>query len=187
MALAAIGLPCRLLAANLRSATPPVARTRSTPARQPPQRSLLLPGLASRRDQIPIAPAALAARSPHHRIDPTRGSLPWRFSYAGPRCMWHRRHGAGIRKPSQLRTLVDAAGGSGMCQLRTHAPQQAASVRVLPYDRVKSHSLIPSRPPESALRPSGAKATQRTDPQCPLRLRTACPSPPPTVSQFRRG
>ena len=128
MALAAIGLPCRLLAANLRSATPPVARTRSTPARQPPQRSLLLPGLASRRDQIPIAPAALAARSPHHRIDPTRGSLPWRFSYAGPRCMWHRRHGAGIRKPSQLRTLVDAAGGSGMCQLRTHAPQQAASV-----------------------------------------------------------
>ena len=57
-----------------------------------PSFALLAPDLSIRRAQIPIAPAARRLLS--------RGFLPWRFSYAGPRCAWRRRHGAGIRKPS---------------------------------------------------------------------------------------
>ncbi len=48
--------------------------------------------------QIPIAPAGRRILS--------RGFLPWRFSYAGPRSVWHRCHGAGIRKPSQRRQFA---------------------------------------------------------------------------------
>ena len=61
-------------------------------------RSIALVALAQLTDraQIPIAPTP--------RPRPTsRGFLPWRFSYAGPRCMWRCRHGAGIRKPSHER------------------------------------------------------------------------------------
>ena len=38
----------------------------------------------------------------------SRGFLPWRFSYAGPRSMWRRRHRAGIRRPSAS-SLVSVA------------------------------------------------------------------------------
>lgn len=44
-------------------------------------------------------------RARHHRANPSRGFLPWRFSDAGPRSLSRRRHGAGIRKPSQTRSF----------------------------------------------------------------------------------
>jgi hypothetical protein len=53
--------------------------------------------------QIPIVNAAPPT-------SPSRGFLPWRFAYAGPRCAPRHLHGAAIRKPSQF---------------RTHAPQQS--------------------------------------------------------------
>ena len=60
-----------------------------------------------RRAKIPIAarPRTNRTRSPAAPPPLTsRGFLPWRFSYAGPRCKWRHRHGAGIRKPSHNRT-----------------------------------------------------------------------------------
>jgi hypothetical protein len=47
-------------------------------------------------DKIPIASDA----RPRHI---SRGFLPWRFAYAGPRCAPRHHHGAGIRKPSHNR------------------------------------------------------------------------------------
>jgi hypothetical protein len=51
-----------------------------------------------RGTQIPIAQAATPT-------SPSRGFLPWRFAYAGPRCRPRYRHGAAIRKPSQNRPV----------------------------------------------------------------------------------
>ena len=36
-------------------------------------------------------------------LDPSRGFLPWRLPYAGPRCVWLRSRWAGIRNPSHKR------------------------------------------------------------------------------------
>ena len=51
-----------------------------------------------RGTQIPIAQAATPT-------SPSRGFLPWRFAYAGPRCAPRPRHGASIRKPSHKRPV----------------------------------------------------------------------------------
>ena len=48
--------------------------------------------------ETPIA----ADSSPRY---PSRGFLPWRFAYAGPRRVPRHHHGAGIRKPSQEQTF----------------------------------------------------------------------------------
>ena len=52
-----------------------------------------------RGTQIPIAHAAPPTC-------PSRGFLPWRFAYAGPRCAPPHQHRAGIRKPSQKRPVA---------------------------------------------------------------------------------
>jgi len=49
--------------------------------------------------QIPIVNAAPPT-------SPSRGFLPWRFAYAGPRCAPRHLHGAAIRKPSQKAILA---------------------------------------------------------------------------------
>ncbi len=63
-----------------------VARVRLTRSHQPLRSSRSTLSLVLDRAQFPIAPAP--------PIHPThRGFLPWRFSYAGPRCMANHRHG----------------------------------------------------------------------------------------------
>jgi hypothetical protein len=57
--------------------------------------------------QIPIAERA-ARRGPARSTCPTRGFVPWRFSYAGRRNAWLRLRAAGIRKPSQNPNLSSA-------------------------------------------------------------------------------
>ena len=59
-----------------------------------------------RGTQIPIAQAATPT-------SPSRGFLPWRFAYAGPRCAPRPRHGASIRKPSHSRRFRAAPKESG--------------------------------------------------------------------------
>src|SRR5450631_4896681 len=59
-----------------------------------PKPSLNAPRQQAASDEIPIASDA----RPLHT---SRGFLPWRFAYAGPRCPPRHPHGAGIRKPSQ--------------------------------------------------------------------------------------
>ena len=68
-----------------------------------------------RGTQIPIAQDATPT-------SPSRGFLPWRFAYAGPRCTPCHRHGAGIRKPSQTRKSAVAIVRSGL-------PPKADSMR----------------------------------------------------------
>ncbi len=68
-----------------------------------------------RGTQIPIAQAAPPT-------SPSRGFLPWRFAYAGPRCTPRHRHGAAIRKPSQKRPIADHLIGVGEI-LPAHAHQ----------------------------------------------------------------
>ena len=85
---------------HLRRATPilPLAidRPASSRPRSPAEKAPNPPRQQTANAEIPIASDA----RPLHT---SRGFLPWRFAYAGPRCTPRHRHGAGIRKPSQKR------------------------------------------------------------------------------------
>jgi hypothetical protein len=90
MALAAIALPRQLLPANLR---PAIRRRRSNADRFcPPAFPTVVahPRLHYPHRSNPHSPAA---RSRHRLIDRSRGFLPWRFSYAGPRACGTVRDG----------------------------------------------------------------------------------------------
>jgi transposase len=51
--------------------------------------------------------------------------------------------------------------------------QRRVTAHLIP---IKSHSLsVPSQPPESAVRPSGANATDLTEPECPANVRISFP------------
>src|SRR5882724_7543082 len=86
-----------VLSFDLRCATPvlPVATGRnvSSPPRSLPKQAFNATPQQTASTEIPIASDA---RSLHT----SRGFLPWRFAYAGPRCAPRHLHGAGIRKPS---------------------------------------------------------------------------------------
>src|SRR5882724_409873 len=103
-----------VLSFDLRCATPvlPVATGRnvSSPPRSLPKQAFNATPQQTASTEIPIA---FDARSLHT----SRGFLPWRFADAGPRCAPRHLHGAGIRKPSHKRSLLDAAGMSQMCRV----------------------------------------------------------------------
>jgi hypothetical protein len=111
---------------NLRRATPilPIAIGRpNSPPHQPlAKQPVTPPRRHTARDKIPIAPDA-----PH--CPTSRGFLPWRFAYAGPRCAPRHLHGAGIRKPSHKQTLAaENLGefleiGNGIGDSTTQEPQ----------------------------------------------------------------
>jgi len=84
---------------GLRSATPvlPVAigRPGSSPSRSIPKQPFQQ-----------TAGAEISIASDARTLHTSRGFLPWRFAYAGPRCTPRHLHGASIRKPSQKRTKI---------------------------------------------------------------------------------
>ena len=59
---------------------------------------------------------------------PSRGFLPWRFAYAGPRRAPRRHHGAAIRKPSQQRTHATAARSCFRLRFRGDGRRQRAMI-----------------------------------------------------------
>ena len=104
MTMLALALPSiAVVSFNLRCATPvlPVAigRSGSSPPRSLPKQAFNATPQQTASTEIPIA---FDARSLHT----SRGFLPWRFAYAGPRCAPRHLHGAGIRKPSHERSFL---------------------------------------------------------------------------------
>jgi hypothetical protein len=90
------------------------ARYRLCPSQSPDrarrQRELPKPSLSARRRQTASDEISIASDArPFHT---SRGFLPWRFAYAGPRCAPPHQHGAGIRKPSQKRKSMSARSSS---------------------------------------------------------------------------
>src|SRR5882672_11868352 len=112
-----------VLSFDLRCATPvlPVATGRnvSSPPRSLPKQAFNATPQQTASTEIPIASDA---RSLHT----SRGFLPWRFAYAGPRCAPRHLHGAGIRKPSQFATsITDGSSVSGDRKLKESTPRLA--------------------------------------------------------------
>ena len=109
---------------NQRRAAPilPVAigRTASSPPGSLPEEAFNAHRQQTANAEIPIAPDV----RPHQT---SRGFLPWRFAYAGPRCPPRHLHGAAIRKPSQERTYRRPAplssSRSCLAEIRSAAPK----------------------------------------------------------------
>src|SRR5262249_54314303 len=60
---------------------------------------------------------------------------------------------------------------------RSTSQRDLASPCAPPHRAVRSHSLMLSVPPDSAVRPSGANATERIRLDCPLKVRSSFPVP----------
>jgi hypothetical protein len=85
-----------------------------------------------RRQQTASIEIPIASDAPHRHT--SRGFLLWRFAYAGPRCPPRHHHGAGIRKPSQERSVRNGRlGNIGTrllsCSLDEPAIASAESIR----------------------------------------------------------
>jgi hypothetical protein len=79
----------------------------SSPPRSLPKQFLNAPRQNTASAKIPIASDA----QPRHT---SRGFLPWRFAYAGPRHAPCHHRGAAIRKPSQKRRFDPEPAASGL-------------------------------------------------------------------------
>ena len=100
-----------VLSFDRRCATP-VLPGRDWPTRCFPSRSLPKQAFNATRQQTASTEIPIASDPPPRHT--SRGFLPWRFAYAGPRRAPRHLHGAAIRKPSQK---------------QTHALQQAGAIR----------------------------------------------------------
>jgi hypothetical protein len=110
------------------------ARQRSQPSQSSPGHPL---ARWTRRAQIAIAPAA-------RRTAPTRGFLPWRFSYAGPRSASHHRHGPASENLHKSRPEGDGQVESASPSVSRHwLARQAGPVRAKGLNRSRGSSLRP--------------------------------------------
>ena len=125
---------------NLRRSTPvlPIAIGRPNPS---PHRPLPKEAINARRLHTAAAEIPIASDAPPRHT--SRGSLPWRFAYAGPsarRATFMGPASANLHKngPDCIKTLLpvhpdqrtssDRPGMSQTCHQETHAPQQTASL-----------------------------------------------------------
>jgi hypothetical protein len=75
---------------------------------------------------------------------PTRGFLPWRFSYAGPRSTWRCLWGAGIRKPSQTSAYTSLKLQFSLCVPSHQCGPLSAQIPIAEHAARRGPARVPN-------------------------------------------